>query len=190
MSTTRRYKRRKKSAVELTSLLDLLFVMIFVSLLQQKNIPTPTKVKPKKGKVTKIKIPIAVKKKIAPKTVAKVAKASSFSLQATLGFYSGASVTSSPLGSFNMVGRFDEKTKKFRLAGVSWIKRPKDFAMIPVAGTLDTSGQVMNAKLGHPLCKAFKLIKTISGGANPISGTWEGRYDCTQGLTGVSITIK
>lgn len=187
MSTTRRYKRRKKSAVELTSLLDLLFVMIFVSLLQQKNIPTPTKVKPKKGKVTKIKIPIAVKKKVTPKPVAKV---SSFSLQATLAFYSTGKVTKSPLGSFNMVGRFDEKTKKFRLAGVSWIKRPSDFAMIPVAGTLDSSGQVMDAKLGHPLCKPFKLIKTISGGGNPLSGTWEGRYDCTQGLTGVSVKIE
>ena len=38
MQTIKPYKRPRRTAVELTSLLDLLFVMIFVSLMQQKNI--------------------------------------------------------------------------------------------------------------------------------------------------------
>ena len=52
------YKRPKKSVVSLTSLLDLLFVMIFVSLIQQKAVvPTNTKAKtktPTKAKPVKV----------------------------------------------------------------------------------------------------------------------------------------
>jgi hypothetical protein len=161
--------------------------MIFVSLLQQKNIPTPVKEKPKKpGKITKIKIPAVTKKKVV---TAPVKKVKVYSFNGMVEFYPTSKVGGTVLGSFNLTGKFDNKTKKFRLAGISWIKRPKDFAMIPIAGSLDSSGQVIKAKLGHPLCKPFTLIKSSTTGSGPLSGRWEGRYDCTQGITGISITL-
>ena len=53
----RSYKRPKRQAVSLTSLLDLLFVMIFVSLIQQKA-AAPTKEEPvPAAKVTEQKAP-------------------------------------------------------------------------------------------------------------------------------------
>ena len=60
------YKSPKKAVVSLTSLLDLLFVMIFVSLIQQKTIQTKAKPIPKKTVKAKPIVKPVVKKKSKP----------------------------------------------------------------------------------------------------------------------------
>ncbi len=167
------YRRPKKPVVSLTSLLDLLFVMIFVSLIQQKAV-VPTKTKTKKKTPTKAK-PVKV----------------NYSIDGLFYFYGTAQNPSIPTGSYNMSGKFNKKTGKLRLGGASWVNRPKNYDMVPLSGVIDKSFKMFTGKIEFQGCKKFTLRKTGKGsGRSPISGTWEGIYDCSQGMTGLTLTIK
>lgn len=186
MGSPRVYKKRKKTTVELTSLLDLLFVMIFVSLIQQKT-PTPVTEKPVPKKSTPA--PKVVTKKPIPKKPAPVTP-KKYSVSATFHFHPTPGNPNLPSGSYAMQGSFDEKTRALRLGGVSWIKRPKGYDMVPLSGEIEKTETLFKGRVDFPGCKMFNLRRTGLASNSPISGKWEGVYDCSQGPTGLTLTIQ
>ncbi len=173
----REFKRAKKSSVQLTSLLDLLFVMIFVSLLQQKDItPIPPA---KKAKV--------VKKKIKPKS----AKSEKIihSLEAIFHFYSVQGQQYS--GKYQMEGTFNKKSGRLNLGSVKWIEKPPfDIVMVPLSGNVSKDLTSFTGKVEAKGCKEFNLKRTSIQAKGPVSGQWKGTYTCAQGSTGLTLTIK
>lgn len=183
----RNYRSNKKTVVSLTSLLDLLFVMIFVSLIQQKNITKDMKPIKKIGKTTFIKTKVKPKKTVK-KPTPPILK--TYTVEAIFYFHPTNSNPSIPSGTYNMKGSFDEKSRKLALGGVSWVNRPKNYDMVPLSGKIEKGDSLFVGRVEFPGCKMFTLkrIKTISH--SPISGTWEGIYECTQGSTGLTLTIQ
>jgi hypothetical protein len=182
------YKSPKKAVVSLTSLLDLLFVMIFVSMIQQKNIsPTPKPVS--KIKITKVKVTPKAKvevKKITPKPVLK-----QYNIFAEFNFHSTNSNPGLPNGKYLMQGFYDSRDGSLKLGGVSWIKRPTGYDMVPLSGTIDSKYSSFTGRIEFPGCRKFTLRKVSKGqGDNPITGQWRGEYDCSQGATGLTLTVK
>lgn len=171
----RPYKRPKRQAVSLTSLLDLLFVMIFVSLIQQKAAP-----------VKEVKKPIAAKSKAAPKPVQKT----NFEIKATFNFYGTNSNPSLPSGKYIMAGRYDRKDGSLKLGGIAWIQRPARYDMVPLSGTIDASSGVFQGRVESVGCKKFTLSRKLKRNKTPISGEWVGTYSCSQGMTGLTLTIE
>lgn len=189
MSATRVYKKSKKTTVQLTSLLDLLFVMIFVSLIQQKApTATPAKTPPKKVTSSKVTVKKAIKKPIPVVKEVKI-------ISAIFHFYPVSKDARlpdgrpAPSGKYAMQGNFDEKTNKLSLVGMSWIDRPTGYDMVPLKGTLDSSGSIFKGKVDSPWCKQFNLAKKSSSG-DSVRGSWQGVYDCGQGQTGLTLTIE
>jgi hypothetical protein len=184
MSSTRVYRKNKKVSVQLTSLLDLLFVMIFVSLIQEKApskaIKEPTKATPT---VTAKAIPVK-KKEIKPAAPTK------YNISAIFHFHPTAGSPNLPSGTYVMQGSFNEKTREIKLAGVSWVNRPTGYDMVPLSGTIESTNTLFKGRVDFPGCQLFTLkrMKTISN--SPISGKWEGIYDCSQGPTGLTLTIQ
>ncbi len=177
------YKRPKKATVSLTSLLDLLFVMIFVSLIQQKNITPVEKSKtPKKSPA-----PVKVVKKTKTVTPVKVPKI--YSVSALFYFYGTAQNPNIPTGSYRMQGKYDEKSGQLSLGGMRWVNRPKDYDMVPLSGKISADKKLFTGRIEFYGCKEFTLRRVGQGRDNPISGTWEGVYDCSQGPTGLTLTI-
>jgi hypothetical protein len=176
------YKRKKPTTVQLTSLLDLLFVMVFVSLLQQKTpISEPSKKPVEKSvaqpvKKTKVKTPT-------------VSNRTSFDIEATFEFYGTTNNPNLPKGKYLMRGVFDEKTRELKLAGISWIDRPKNYDMVPLSGKIGTSGKTFTGRIEFPSCKQFTLERISNVGADNISGEWKGSYQCGQGSTGLTLNI-
>ena len=192
---SRTYKRRKKATVELTSLLDLLFVMIFVSLLQQKNqsIPKKEKIPPKK-KVTKVKQkPVVPPKKVVKKKVMKkkiIPKLASGTIKATFNFYKMGSGPNQSSGQYGMRGWFDAQKRSIQLNGYKWIYRPKQYDMVPLVGTVDKSFSQITGKVDAPFCQTFSLNRVKKGnGVSPVSGVWKGSYTCGQGKSGLTLTV-
>lgn len=159
------YKKNKKRSIELTSLLDLLFVMIFVSLLQQKEI-----------------VPAKTETKEPEKIV--------YDISATFNFYPTEHNRGAAKGSFIMSGKFDRKKRTLSLGGVGWIDRPKDYEMVPLSGTLDESLNVFTGRIEAIDCKSFTLKREAKRETTPISGEWRGTYDCAQGMTGLTLSIE
>lgn len=182
----RPYRRPRKQAVSLTSLLDLLFVMIFVSLLQQKT--APTKAEPKKV-VSKPKVVEAKKDTPKPKKPAPPVKVV-HSIRATFNFYGTNSNPSIPNGSFLMSGQYNSKDGRLELGGMAWITRPKNYDMVPLSGTIDPKTGVFKGRVEFIGCKEFTLKRKIQEKGSPISGEWVGSYDCSQGETGLTLTIQ
>ena len=187
------YKKRKKATVELTSLLDLLFVMIFVSLIQQKDIKIEPKKTPKpKPKIVKpvAKAPSKAVKKPAPQVLKQ------YSITAKFHFYATPNNPTVPTGTYEMRGSFDEKTRSLKLAGVSWIDYPKGIPsnvsidMVPLSGKIDETNSLFKGRVESPNCKEFTLGRKETIGNSPISGKWVGVYDCYQGSTGLTLTIQ
>jgi len=172
------YKRKKKTTVQLTSLLDLLFVMIFVSLLQQKaqDIPEPTKT------------PIVKKEKV--KAPVQKPKPTILSLKAVFNFSSTPSNQNVPPGSFLMAGTYNRKTQAIRLGGISWIQRPKNYDMVPLSGEINAGIGVFKGRIEFQGCKTFTLKRTEKGSKSEISGKYVGIYDCQQGETGLTLEIE
>ncbi|MAX65299.1 MAG: hypothetical protein QF441_11290 [Bacteriovoracaceae bacterium] len=194
MRPVRVYKKSKKTTVQLTSLLDLLFVMIFVSLIQQKDIPTESKQKtePKKAPevVEEIKTPkpkTQVVEQIKEKPKIEKRK---YSISAIFHFHPTAANPKLPSGTYMMQGSFDEKTRELHLGGVSWIKRPQGYDMVPLSGKIENSETLFKGRIDFPGCKIFNLKRTEVLDNSPISGKWKGVYDCSQGLTGLTLTIQ
>ena len=189
MESTRRkfYRGNKKTVVSLTSLLDLLFVMIFVSLIQQKTITENVKPIKKIGKTTFIKTKVKPKKIIKNPTPPVL---KSYTVEAIFYFHPTNSNPSIPSGTYNMKGSFDEKTRKLSLGGVSWVNRPKNYDMVPLSGNIEKGDSLFVGRVEFPGCKMFTLKKVQANSQSLISGTWEGIYECTQGSTGLTLTIQ
>lgn len=174
MQLQRTYRRPKKSTVQLTSLLDLLFVMIFVSLLQQKPVTEAPKVKtPIKKKIVETKKPVLRK----------------IPVEAQFYFYGVESSPNIPKGKYLMQGSYDQKTGKLRLGGVGWLERPKNYEMIPLSGVIGPSKQSFRGRIEFQTCKEFTLQRLSNEGSTKISGKWKGSYVCAQGATGLTLTI-
>lgn len=178
--SSRLYKRPKKAAVSLTSLLDLLFVMIFVSMLQQKSV-SKQEVKQEPKPITKTET--------SPKPVPKPVKVV-HTISAIFNFYSVPQNPGLPQGSYRMQGRYDEKTGNLSLGGLEWINRPKNYDMVPLQGKIDSSGSMFTGRIVFIGCKKFTLRRVKEGtGQNPLSGAWEGIYECGQGPTGLTLLV-
>jgi hypothetical protein len=172
------YKRPRRTAVELTSLLDLLFVMIFVSLMQQKNVtetpPPVTKVVPQETQATKASTPQKV----------------NFAITATFIFYGTTQNPNLPRGSYVMQGTYSTKTKQLKLGGVGWLERPENYDMVPLSGVINDSGTLFTGRIEFIGCEKFTLKRVSKGSASPLSGDWKGSYDCSQGFTGLTLSIE
>jgi hypothetical protein len=189
------YKRPKKQAVQLTSLLDLLFVMIFVSLIQQKQIIVVPDKKPKvaKPKASPKPTPKVVEKpkpkaKAAP-TPAKVIPRN-FGLRATFHFYPLPQNPRVAEGKYLMQGVFDTKTGQLQLGGIRWLKRPTNYDMVPLGGVINSGNKTFTGRIEFQGCQQFSLNRKTTLTGTPISGQWEGVYQCTQGPTGLTLTIE
>ncbi len=176
----RPYKRPKRQAVSLTSLLDLLFVMIFVSLIQEKS-PQPAPEKPK---------PVAAKPAKKAPAKPKPAQPKSYTVQATFNFYGTSSNPNLPSGKYIMNGRWDRKSNQLSLGGVAWIERPPRYDMVPLSGKMDASKGSFTGRIESVGCKTFTLQRKLKRSKTPISGEWVGSYSCSQGQTGLTLTIE
>ncbi|MCF8057874.1 MAG: hypothetical protein K9K67_01150 [Bacteriovoracaceae bacterium] len=167
----RSYKRPKRQAVSLTSLLDLLFVMIFVSLIQQKAV-SPTKEKPIE-KVTQEKV-----------------QKQYFEIKATFNFYGTSSNPSLPSGKYIMTGSYKRKDGALNLGGLAWIERPPQYDMVPLSGKIDPETGSFRGRVEAIGCQEFTLERKLKREKTPISGEWVGTYSCSQGKTGLTLTIE
>lgn len=176
------FRKSKKSTVQLTSLLDLLFVMVFLSLVQQKEV-IPTK----KASVAKTKTQARPKKiiKPAPKPVKTF-----YSVKATFHFYGTNTNPNIPSGKYLMQGSYDKKTGKLQLGGVAWLNRPQNYDMVPLSGVINDSQDSFTGRIEFIGCKRFTLKRKIKNSGNPISGEWVGKYNCSQGDTGLTLSIQ
>ena len=186
------YKGPKKQTVQLTSLLDLLFVMIFVSLIQQKEVTQKTPTKTAKDPVKKVDAvtPKVATKKITPKKEIKKPVQTFFTVRATFNFYGTNSNPNIPNGSYIMSGSFDKKNGELKLGGVGWVKRPANYDMVPLMGVIDSSQKFFKGRIQFQGCKEFVLERKTLSNTTPISGDWVGSYNCSQGATGLTLTIK
>lgn len=174
--------------VQLTSLLDLLFVMIFVSLLQTKTAdvsaeiktetpkaaeaPTPEKAVPKKPQPTKPKPPRPIV------------------ISAVFQFYPTSSSPDIESGAYAMDGSFDPQSGELRLGGTSWITEiPNGYDMVPLKGKINANGTLFKGRIEFQDCKEFVLTRVSEIAGSPVAGKWEGSYTCGQGFTGLTLTI-
>ena len=173
----RQFKRAKKGAVSLTSLLDLLFVMIFVSLLQQKEV-TPLPVEETKEKIVE-KTPEVKPTKIE-------------SITAEF-FFQGVSLPYQ--GRYSMKGFVNNETGMINLSTLAWINKPTlqnkniEVDMVALSGKLSEDKMSMNARVAYIGCKEFKINK-VSGTTSSLVGEWKGTYVCREGSTKLTLTIK
>jgi len=177
MSVNRVYKKRRRTTIELTSLLDLLFVMIFVSLIQNKAAQIPPIPIPKPT-------PKIVTAKAAPVIPSKYSVAAEFHFHATPGS------PNLPSGKYDMQGSFNKKTGELRLTGINWLQRPTGYDMVPLKGIIEQTHTLFKGRVDFPGCKLFNLRRTQTLNKSPISGVWKGIYDCSQGPTGLTLTIQ
>lgn len=168
-------RKRRRPSVELTSLLDLLFVMIFLSLLQTK---APSAPEPKVEE-KKIATPAPVEEKPKPKIIA---------VSAIFNFYPTPQNPSIPAGSYHMNGSFDEASGELQLGGSSWIKRPQNYDMVPLKGNIDRNTNTFRGRIEFQGCLEFTLRKETAD--KSFRGSWSGSYSCTQGETGLTLTIN
>ncbi len=189
------YRKNKKTTIQLTSLLDLLFVMIFVSLIQQKKIPEiiDHKIKPP-GKIIHVKSKPLLKKEEKKEKRKEKKKEKpllkTHTIDAVFQFHGTSENSQIPKGSYNMKGSFDEKTRSLKLGGVSWVNRPKHYDMVPLSGRIMDNNNVFIGRVEFPGCKEFTLRKVKVSNNLKISGVWKGFYDCSQGRTGLILTVK
>lgn len=169
----RSYKRPKRQAVSLTSLLDLLFVMIFVSLIQQKTV-----------------VKEAPKTKVVAKPAPTKPTKTLFDVKATFNFYGTDKNPSLPSGKFIMGGRYNKNDGSLNLGGIAWIERPPQYDMVPLSGIIDATKGIFKGRVEAIGCKKFTLTRKLKRSNTPISGEWVGNYDCSQGTTGLTLTIE
>lgn len=184
-------KLRKRPVVELTSLLDLLFVMIFVSLLQTKAPQAKNETKPDPKPVETAVAqsepkaePIEVVKEPAPKPEPIIVP-----ITAVFHFYATARSPGTPDGAYSMRGEYNRENGSLSLGGTSWIKRPAGYGMVPLKGVIG-AGESFTGQIEDPGCAQFTLKRTERIGNSDIAGKWEGSYFCAQGETGLSLTIQ
>jgi hypothetical protein len=182
-------RRYRRPTVQLTSLLDLLFVMIFLSLLQTKNPPAPTEDKPATP-VTEAKPPAPITEKVAAPTAPAPEKPAKITVNAIFHFYSTPRNQQVPTGTFAMNGTFNQQNGQLELGGVSWINRPEHYDMIPLKGKIDAAGATFTGRIEFQDCEEFTLKRTSKISGSSIAGKWEGKYICSQGETGLTLTLQ
>lgn len=183
-------RRLKRPTVQLTSLLDLLFVMIFVSLIQSKQAPTPTEAEPKPDPApVEVAKPEPTKAEPAPAPKPEP-KPVEYSITATFHFYASQSNPGLPEGKYAMQGRYNRKTGSLQLGGLGWLERPKGYDMVPLSGEIKAGSDIFRGRIEFQQCETFTLQRTQKSGQTPISGTWKGQYVCSQGETGLTLTIE
>lgn len=182
-------KKLKKPVVQLTSLLDLLFVMIFVLLLQSKATPTKADATPKPSPAP---APVAKVEKTKPKPrpTPEPAKPTKISIGAVFHFYATAKSPNVPTGIYSMQGTYNTKSGDLKLGGTNWIKRPQHYDMVPLSGSIDEKTGTFTGRIEFQDCKEFNLYKTQSDSGSPVAGKWEGTYTCGQGETGLTLTLR
>jgi hypothetical protein len=179
----RSFRRYKKPVVQLTSLLDLLFVMIFVSLMQTKVSPTKAEPIPVPEKTVVAEAPQILESKPIPQP-------KRIPLSASFSFYPSVNSPGIPSGEFKMEGVFDERNGKLQLGGVSWVKRPQDYDMVPLVGEINQDRNLFTGKIEFPGCEEFTLRRTSVLSGSPLAGAWVGTYTCSQGSTGLTLKIE
>lgn len=177
--------RIKRPTVQLTSLLDLLFVMIFISLLQSKTVTGQSE----KQAPTPAPVEVAVKKEEVVQEETPT-QPTSFNLTAVFHFYPVSNNAAAATGTFAMAGTYDQDTGDLYLGGVSWIQRPENYDMVPLTGRVLGNENEFTGRVDFPSCQVFSLRRVSKTGTTPISGTWEGVYTCSQGETGLRLTIQ
>lgn len=177
------YRRYKKPVVQLTSLLDLLFVMIFVSLMQTKVVPSKTEPVPEPEKPVVAEMPKATES-------APVEQPRRVPLSASFSFYPSVSSPGIPSGEFKMEGVFDERNGRLQLGGVSWVNRPQNYDMVPLVGAINQDRNLFTGKIEFPGCEEFTLRRTSVLSGSPLAGAWVGTYTCSQGSTGLTLKIE
>lgn len=171
-------RRKQKRVVELTALLDLLFMMVFISLAQSKEVAP-------KVEVTQTKIEKVQESAAKPsEPQGRVAVAAIFH------FHAAASNPGIPEGKYRMEGTFNYDTGTLHLGGLSWIERPPQYDMVPLSGTINHERNMFKGKIEFPHCNQFTLRKVSSSAKSPVSGVWKGEYNCSQGDTGLTLTIE
>ena len=177
-------RKRKKPTIQLTSLLDLLFIMIFISLLQTKEMPTATE----REQETTQKV---VEKPTEIEEAKESTESPILQITAIFHFHSTPENPEVPTGTFAMQGEFNSTDGTLSLGGVSWINRPSGYDMIPLHGVISQDQRELTGRIEFPGCEEFTLRRTsLISSSSPISGSWEGVYRCTQGTTGLSLTIQ
>lgn len=167
-------KKRKKPTVQLTSLLDLLFIMIFISLIQSKERPL----------ISQPQAQAEVTKEVQE------TKPVNLPITAVFHFYATSQNPRIPTGTFAMEGTFNTDSRQLRLGGVSWINRPDGYDMIPLNGKIASSGMELTGRIEFHGCEEFTLRRTSQISNSAIAGKWEGKYVCSQGETGLTLTIQ
>ena len=181
MSTRRVYKRSRRSTVQLTSLLDLLFVMVFVSLLQQKEIPAPTP-----PPVKKIISRPAKKMEARP-----VTRPNRMTVEAEFEFYPIDQSQYAASGKYIMLGTFVRDSGVLNLVGERWIDKPAGYDMVPLLGSIDKNNpDIFKGRIQSAGCLNFTLKRVGAKTSEIYKGSWEGEYTCGQGKTGLVLTIK
>lgn len=180
-------RRFKRPTVQLTSLLDLLFVMIFVSLIQSKEMPKEAQSEPAPAPVqeSKPKPVEQAKPEPAPKP-----KPAQYSVTATFHFYESPSNPGLPEGKYAMQGSYNRKSGELKLGGLGWLERPSGYDMVPLSGEIKEGSDIFRGRIEFQQCETFTLQRTKKSGQTPISGTWKGQYVCSQGDTGLTLTIE
>jgi hypothetical protein len=111
-------------------------------------------------------------------------------IKALFQFYSTTYSPKVPTGSFSMEGSFDEKDRILSLTGTEWIKRPENYEMVSLKGTINSESTSFTGRVLFEGCKEFVLKRTSRVAGSPIAGKWEGSYICAQGVTGLTLTVK
>lgn len=91
-------------------------------------------------------------------------------------------------GSYSMVGNRDGDT--LTLDGHEWLEEVPDFDMVGLRADLEgrDDTETLSGTVEGAGCTEFTAERTDT--APWYAGTWEGQYGCTQGLTGLTLTIE
>jgi hypothetical protein len=164
--------------------------MIFVSLLQQKEVTPPPVAKSETKVVTKIveveKVVIKEVKVPTPKPVEKIIH----SVAAEFHFYSVQGQQFE--GKYLMEGIYNKNTGNINLGSVKWINKPAgDIGMVPLSGKISDDQSSFTGRVEFAGCQKFSLKRvSVETGESKIAGNWKGTYTCAQGQTGLTLTIR
>ena len=108
-------------------------------------------------------------------------------LDAIVEWYAVDSNPEVPAGAYAMEGSVSGT--ELSLTGSEWIEEPEGYMMAPIGAELDTSGTtpVLEGSVEGEGCSDLSLTQTST--APWYAGTWEGGYDCGQGLTGLTLMV-
>lgn len=122
----------------------------------------------------------------APKAKAE----SKMPIRGEFNFYATEQNPKVPSGSYIMQGTFDLQSRALDLKGASWVKRPANYEMVPLKGKISEDGSKFIGRIQFEGCKEFTLVRISREGESLYGGKWEGGYVCSQGVTGVTLTLK